>query len=206
MVETRRKLASVSRSELAASRFRLLLRQLGEEGLSQREIAKRVGVSQGAISFYVTGQREPQTDTLAGAMDRVPLRSEFFFDAALGEEPYYRDFIGARLRVELDHVDTPAWLELVELGWLERYKRRGLSEAQIEYARRTLFRGAPSVDDYVDVLEAMVRALARPEAPEMAAARAKSERDGTPSAKHWVPTPPEDDPGPAPKGRKKAKR
>lgn len=196
---------------LAERRYLHLVRQLLEEAGATKHgartaVGRQVGIPQSHVTQLLDGAKRPGLRVIERAMKGLGLAPDYFFGRGPVELDY-RDFLPASdSRVELDHEDTPAWRELVELGWLDRYRRRGLSEAQIEYARRTLFRGAPSVDDYVDVLEAMVRALQRPEAPEMAAARAKSERDGTPSAKHWVPTPPEDDPGPAPKGRKKAKR
>lgn len=145
--------------------------------LSQAKLGDLVGVRSPTVFRWEKSDMRPEDETLDRLADALGVSAAWILYGI--DEP----------RVEADHVDTAAWLELVDLGWLERYRERGLTPDQIEHVRRTPFRGAPTIDDYVAMLEAMVRELQRPvrEAPEGVEGRAKAEREGTPKLKGRTP-------------------
>ena len=97
----------VDSAELAADRLILLVRQLTEEGMSQRKIGDLLGVSQASISGYLSGTRRPGMTPIAPAMDNLKVHRDFFFDPSLGDDPHYRDFCTG----EVTRKDPPHWAE-----------------------------------------------------------------------------------------------
>lgn len=172
---------AVDKAALAAERYRLLIRQLQEEGLSQRAIGDRLGISQGAVSFYLGGQRKTQLEVLSTAMERLKLSTAFFFEE-MDEEPDYHDYVGGRAtRVEDTWVDKAAWLELERSGRVDEIRQQGLPEENIQRIRRWQWRGEPVPRDYERLLEAALLGTRGEPAQELEEARQRRRAAGKPS-------------------------
>ena len=90
---------------LSAQRMLVALRQMNrDEGISQIDLAAKVGVSQGRISDYLRGD-PPKQDKVERFAASFRIRPEFFADPELGDAPNYRDFVGRGPSV-VDRDDT----------------------------------------------------------------------------------------------------
>ena len=150
----------MDRNELATRRFRLLVQQLSAEGLSQRRIARKLGISQGAVSFAVTGRNATSARTIGRAIERLRLRPEFFFDPGLGDRPSYRDHVGTPAGGDDD--GPVAWVQLESEGYVDEVRAAGVDEAVIQHVRRTPEPPAGHTkEDLRDMLDAAVTRLRR---------------------------------------------
>lgn len=92
--------AMVERSVLRRRRFRCLLNQLKEEfgggRGAYRDIADKVGRSQGAVSRWFSKARGVSEATIKLAAEALDIREEFFNNPALGENPDYKKYLGRK--------------------------------------------------------------------------------------------------------------
>lgn len=139
---------------LMSRRYAALLRQMLAEGMTQREVAAKLGVTQAAISFYVQGDRNAKPDKIEAAMRKLHLRAEFFNDPSIGDSPDYREFLGGGERTERD---ADRGYPVVE-RYLEQLEQAG-TPALPAHARR--LRGVRLSGGPDDMDEEMVRGLHR---------------------------------------------
>src|ERR1700752_1115908 len=78
-------------------------------GLSQRELAKRAGVTNGTISLIEQNRVSPSVSSLKKVLDGVPMALAEFFTLDLSVAP--QAFFGADELVELGNAEV--WLGLV---------------------------------------------------------------------------------------------
>lgn len=139
----------------AVSRYRELLRQLIAEGLSQQEVAERIGYgTQGSISRIVGGTREISVDQLELAVRRLGLNPQFFFGP--GEGLRYRDFSGVRKVPDMGYPAFFRFLKMADESGME------LSLTERNALQRQDFDGDPTPETYFLLLQAL-RTLRMPE-------------------------------------------
>lgn len=81
---------------LSARRMLAALRQMWkDEGVSQTDLATKVGVTQGRISDYLRGH-PPKQDKVERFAEVFRIHSDFFSDPTIGESPDYRLYVGRR--------------------------------------------------------------------------------------------------------------
>lgn len=74
--------------------------KMQEEGISQKQLAEKIGVTQQAISKWLNGDRSPRMDVLYRICDAVGLSKEAVnFDGSL--EEYYEDKKTAEIAQEI---------------------------------------------------------------------------------------------------------
>ena len=72
--------------EATGARIAAMLRQ---NGMTQRELAERVGATESAVSKYVKGEREPRAEVLANIATALGTTSEYLLGMSEGiETPY----------------------------------------------------------------------------------------------------------------------
>lgn len=82
--------------------------------------------------------------------------------------------------VEAVWIDRAAWKRLEASGKIDAYRKRGVSEEQIQAARRYPFRGQPEERDYEHILDGAELNVMRQEAPSAREARERRAREGGP--------------------------
>lgn len=118
------------------------VRTLIDETSNLHAFTLRTGIAYQTILAWEKGTKQPELPLLfkiARALG-VPVH-RFFVDLNVGapDEPWE---------------DSPGWLELVTSGRIDRYREDGVTEAQIEAARRWPFVGEPETADYIRLLDA----------------------------------------------------
>jgi len=58
-----------------------LIKRLKQIGMTQRELAKEIGVTEAAVSRYIKGEREPSEDILLKIADAIEVAPEYFAEA-----------------------------------------------------------------------------------------------------------------------------
>lgn len=62
-----------------------ILSVLQKQGLTQKELATRIGVTEGVISRYISGDREPKPNVLANIATALHTTSDFLLGIESGE-------------------------------------------------------------------------------------------------------------------------
>lgn len=142
---------------------------------SRAAFLRDVGIEPATVYRYEVGDRDPPLSLVQSFADALGVTV-----ASLLGETHADD----------GWADTRAWRDFVVKGYLDFFRQRGVTEAQLEHARRTPFRGTPRVRDYVQIVEDMLREV-RPEEPEaMREARRRNLREGSPDVADLLPKPP----------------
>lgn len=115
----------VTATSLEDRRMSLLIRQLREEGHSQTEIARMLGISQSMVSAVGLGTRQVGLKVIRSVQARMKIASAFFTDATLGDRPHYKDFSDARGDVRRA---VERWLATMPPGLVESRDVELLSE------------------------------------------------------------------------------
>lgn len=125
------------------------IRTLIGETTNLHAFTQRTGIAYQTILAWEKGTKQPELPLLfkiARALD-VPVY------ALLSDPPPAAPTVG----------DTPAWELILTTDTLERYRRDGVSEAQIEWVRTFPFDFDPEAGDYTRLLDAaLLSARSRP--------------------------------------------
>lgn len=67
--------------------FSVNLRRIMETlGMSQEELAKKIGVSAGGVSLIVNGKNDPNLSTLVKILNVIPVKFEILVEPPMGEQ------------------------------------------------------------------------------------------------------------------------
>ena len=98
--------------------FSKVFKQLrGENGLTQQELAKKLGVSRSAVGMYEKGEREPDFETLEAIADFFNVDMDYL----LGRSQQVRTIAA--------HHDSEEWTD-DELDEIEDFKKYVLSKRE----------------------------------------------------------------------------
>ena len=75
---------------------------LRESGMTQRELAERVGATEASMSKYVRGEREPRAEVLANIATALGTTSEYLLGLSDGIETSYGTVYGLCARAARD--------------------------------------------------------------------------------------------------------
>lgn len=84
------------------------LRQLrARQGMTQPELAQKLGISRSAVSMYERGEREPDLDTLRAIVDLFGVDTDQLLGRAAPEDDYARQLFAAygEVRASFDQDD-----------------------------------------------------------------------------------------------------
>lgn len=150
----------VEMPDRAKKRFQLFLRQLLEEGRSQDDVARMLGLSQASVCRIAAEQRGPTLDSVEHAIRTLKISPDFFF-AAMPTHPHYRDYQGAR-----KIPDPMAYAALAR--FLKNAEEMGLklTDADRFNLANQEFDGDPTPETYMLLLQAL-RSVRMPERTEV---------------------------------------
>ena len=136
-----------------------------KKGLSQSELAAAIEKTDQSISKYERGVYEPSAASASALADALGVTTEWIIT---GKEDS---------AAKAEEEDKPGWIRFVEDGFLEIYRRKGLSDEQVEYLRVAVFRAGHSrgPERYVELAELLCRDPVESSAEE-AMAKAKKRR------------------------------
>lgn len=135
-------------------RFQNLVSQLLQEGRTQKEVGKLLGVRQHSVSRLLNGERGAGIDLVELAVRKLKIDPRFFF-ATFEGVPRYRDFVGPHKLPQMGHAAFFRFLRIADEMGID------LSSREKDALERQDWDGEPTPESYQLLLQA-VRTVRQP--------------------------------------------